>query len=53
LDFMLTPAVQLLAKQLGYIPIADLNIAVHTAGAPGAAALGHLPPARRDEEGVV
>jgi phosphate transport system substrate-binding protein len=53
LDFMLSPAVQLLAKQLGYIPIADLNIAAHAAGAPGAAALGHLPPARRVEEGVI
>jgi phosphate transport system substrate-binding protein len=34
LDFMLTPAVQGLARQLGYIPIADMNLAA-SASPPG------------------
>jgi phosphate transport system substrate-binding protein len=53
LDFMLTPAVQLLAKQLGYIPIADLSLAVRDVGAPGAALAGSPPLARRAEEGAL
>ncbi|HEV2236226.1 MAG TPA: phosphate ABC transporter substrate-binding protein [Ktedonobacterales bacterium] len=52
LDFMLTPAVQLLAKQLGYIPIADLNLAARDGGTPGTAAAGSPPLARRVEEGA-
>jgi phosphate transport system substrate-binding protein len=52
LDFMLTPAVQLLAKQLGYIPISDLNLAARDQGAPGTAAIAP-PLARRTEEGAL
>jgi phosphate transport system substrate-binding protein len=51
LDFMLTPAVQLLAKQLSYIPIADLNLAARAV--PVAVAPGAAPLARRAEEGAL
>jgi phosphate transport system substrate-binding protein len=50
LDFMLTPAVQLLAKQLSYIPIADLNLAAGEPRPPAAAVADSRPLAWRAEE---